>query len=568
MPLTLRRAHTAAAAAVAIVLAALCLPSIVHAAAQPRLIVGFRPTATAAQQRATLGRSSIAAKAAVPRLRAAVVRVKPGQLAATRRALLRRPDVAYVEVDHVAHAYDLGAQAASGVAAKWVPNDTMRSQQWALQTMGAYDAWELARGTGVTIAVIDTGVDYIHPDLQGRVDLGRDFVDGDADPMDVQGHGTHVAGIAAASADDGFGVAGVAPGARVLAVRVLDGDGEGNYSQVASGITYAADHGAKVLNLSLGGPEKSELLRAAIDYASAKGAIVTCAAGNEASDELGYPARYDSCVSVGATDISDSHAEFSNVGAGLDISAPGVGILSSTMGGAFDSWDGTSMASPQVAGAAALLASQGLGRRAVVGALTSTAHDLGAAGTDTTYGAGRLDVAAAVAAAARQPRAAADTVAPTVATVTTTAVRRTTKRTVKTQWAVRSRTPFRRVGTTAFPGTYAYSKTTRRGKQRFVDTFRFRSGIVYRRRVVQVLRRRVVRQTAVVLPVTVAASDDQGVDRVAVSIDGVTAGVDWSAGGGWSVTAPCKAGSHAITATAYDAADNAGSASVRRTVRC
>ncbi len=568
MPLTLRRAHTAAATALAIAVATLCVPALARAAAQPRLIVGFRSDATTAQQQTTLGRSSIRSSSRIGRLRAAVVRVAPGQLASTRAALLRRPDVAYVEVDHVARAYDLDAQAASGVAEQWIPNDTMRSEQWALQTMGVYDAWELARGTGVTIAVVDTGVDYIHPDLAGHVTLGHDFVDDDDDPMDVQGHGTHVSGIAAASADDGYGVAGIAPGAQILAVRVLDDDGEGNYSQVAKGIAYAADHGAKVINLSLGGPDKSELLRSAIDYATAKGAVVTCASGNESSDELGYPARYDSCVSVGATDINDEHADFSNVGAGLDIAAPGVGILSSTMGASFDSWDGTSMASPQVAGVAALLASQGLGRRAIVDTMLGTAHDLGKSGYDTTFGAGRLDAAAAVSAASRQPRAAADTVAPTVTSVSVAAVRRTVKSTVKTAWTVRSRTPFRRVGTTTFPGSYTYAKTTRRGNRRIVDTYRFRGGIVYRRRVVQQLVRRVVKTKATMLPVTVVAQDDTGVDRVSVAVDGVTAGIDWSAADGWVVDAQCNAGTHRIEATAWDAADHGTSITVQRSVRC
>ena len=256
--------------------------------------------------------------------------------------------------------------ASAGVAINWRPNDTSStrsnggSRRWAVE-----QAWEHARGAGVTIAVVDTGVDYIHPDLAGRVDLGRDFVDQDDDPMDVQGHGTHVAGIAAGTADDGFGIAGIAPGARILAVRVLDDEGAGNYSQVAAGIVFAAQRGAKVINLSLGGQQPSELLRNAIDYAAAHGAIVTCATGNEALRTIGYPARYASCMAVGASGLSDELAEFSNVGAGIDVVAPGVQVLSSTMGATYDSWDGTSMAAPAVSGVAALLVSQGVPSRDV-----------------------------------------------------------------------------------------------------------------------------------------------------------------------------------------------------------
>lgn len=564
---TLRRAHTAAAVLLAIVVA-LGVPAVVHAAVQPRLIVGFRADTPASAQAAGIARSGARAKGRIPQLRAIVVQVAPGDVASARAKLLRRPDVAYVEVDGVARASDLGDAAASGVVAKWRPNDTFLGQQWALATLGAERAWEFSRGTGVTIAVVDTGVDYLHPDLKGRVDIGRDFVDNDEDPMDVQGHGTHVAGIAAAGADDGFGVAGIAPGARILAVRVLDADGAGNYSQVAKGIVYAVQRGAKVINLSLGGDEQSELLRDAIDYASARGAIVTCATGNEGRSAIGYPARYDSCVAVGATDSSDVRAAFSNAGEGIDLVAPGAQILSTTMGGLHESWDGTSMATPYVSGAAALLVSQGLGRRDVLATLTSSAKDLGAPGPDVLYGAGRIDVAAAAEAASRRPRAAADTTAPTVADVALLPTRRATATTWTQRWTIRSRTPFRRVGTSGFRGSYAYSKTSLRGNVRTIQNFRFRSGIVYRSVVVQVKRRVATRTTTVVVPVQVIATDDVAVDRVSVEVDGTTRGVDWTEADGWVVEVPCPAGTATFTARAFDVADNGGERGVRATVAC
>ncbi len=566
----LRRAHTAAAVLLVLVAVALCVPSTVLAAAQPRLIVGFAPTATDASRTSTLARAGLrgAKSTSIRPLRAVVVPVAAGQLRATRARLLARPGVAYVEVDHVARAYDLDQAAASGVAAAWQPNDTFLSQQWALATLRAETAWELARGTGVTIAVLDTGVDYIHPDLAGRVDLGRDFVDGDDDPMDVQGHGTHVAGIAAGAADDGFGIAGIAPGARILAVRVLDHEGAGNYSQVANGIVHAAQKGAKVINLSLGGAEKSDLLRAAIDYAASRGAIVTCASGNESAASMGYPARYESCLAVGATDASDQHAPFSNRGAGIDLVAPGAQVLSSTMGGLHEAWDGTSMASPYVAGTAALLISQGLGRRATLDALTTTAVDLGSPGYDTTYGAGRIDAASAVEAGSRAPRAAGDTVAPGVATITVGAPMRGATSRVIVRWKLRKRTGFVRVGTSAFRGSHSYSRTIVRGGTRTIQTFRFRAGIVYRSTVTHVRTRSVVRSKIATLPITVVASDDAGVDRVSVKVDGRIQGVDWSAGDGWTVNVPCRAGTRTITAFAYDAADNEASRAVSRRISC
>jgi thermitase len=569
MPKPLRRAHTAAAVLLAIVGGTLCAPMAAHAAVQPRLIVGFTSGQSSSSQDATFSRARVHAKGRIGALRAAIVDVPAGSsLAATRRALLARPGVAYVEVDGVAHATGLDEAAAQGVAAQWRPNDIFYSEQWALAKLGAEQAWELSRGTGVTIAIVDTGVDYIHPDLAGRVDLGRDFVDKDDDPMDVQGHGTHVAGSAAGNTDDEFGIAGLAPGARILAVRVLDKDGAGNYSQVADGIVYAAQHHAKVINLSLGGPDQSELLRTAIDYASAHGSIVTCATGNDSAQTVGYPARYDSCVAVGATDEQDAHASFSNGGQGIDISAPGVDILSSTMGGGHESWDGTSMATPYVSGTAALLFGQGLSRRDVLASLTGTATDLGAPGYDKTFGYGRVDAAAAVTAASHLPRALADTTAPTLAGISVQAARRIATFTVKHQWRLKKRTGFRRVGTYASPVSYDDRRVRLKGNTRTTVLLRFRGGIVYQSTRVEVKVRRRIRTLHTVVPVRVDAADDTGVDRVAVLVDGHVQAVDWSAGDGWAIDVPCTRGSHALAVAAFDAADNEGDADASRRIRC
>ncbi|MCW2961474.1 MAG: peptidase [Thermoleophilia bacterium] len=564
-----RRAHPAVVFLLSC-LGVLCMSSAAHAAAAPRLIVGFDSAATATSQDHVLRSAGVAprtARAAVKggirSLDAVVVPAGAGGLAATQRRLLAQPGIDYVEIDHV-------ARISGDVAATWTPNDTFFSQQWALATIGATQAWDVTRGAGIKIAIVDTGVDYVHPDLAGRVEQGYDFVDGDPDPMDVQGHGTHVAGIAAGNANDGSGIAGIAPEATILAVRVLDSDGAGNYSQVARGIVHASDKGAKVINLSLGGTEGSDLLESAVNYAASRGAIVVCASGNESAKQVGYPGRYDGCMSVGATDIADQRAGFSNFGPGLDITAPGAQILSSTMNGSHDSWDGTSMASPYVGGVAALLFAQGLGRRAVTDTIIGTARDLGDAGYDQAYGAGRLDAAAAVAAAARQPRSATGggEAAPVVASLELKAPRKVVKATSKVVWKVLSRSAWTRVGTTAHSGTFTWSKTSTKGAVRTISSFRMRGGIVSRRITKQARSTSITKKSTSFLPIVANVSDDLGVDRVAFEVDGRLRAVDWNGADGWQAEVPCTSGARTIVVRAYDVSDRETAGRVQRTIRC
>ena len=263
--------------------------------------------------------------------------------------------------------------------------DDLLGRQWPLAADGPLDvraAWRASSGAGVVVAVLDTGVDLGHRDLAGAawtnagevpgngVDDDRngwvddvhgiDLVDGDGDPSDEEGHGTHVAGTIAARAGDG-GVVGVAPGALVLPVRVLGTRREGDARDVAKGIEYALDHGAQVINVSVNGDVVSEDLRRALRRATALGVPVVASAGNDARDLAvapSYPAAYPepSVVAVAATDRDGALAPFSNFGPGVvDLAAPGVHVLSSKRGGGHEWRSGTSMAAPHVTGALALL---------------------------------------------------------------------------------------------------------------------------------------------------------------------------------------------------------------------
>lgn len=256
------------------------------------------------------------------------------------------------------------------------------SYDWGLNDVGAPEAWAAGyTGEGITVAVVDTGVDLDHPDLvanlyvnegeiagngidddgNGYVDdlHGYDFADNDSNANDLHGHGTHVAGTIAAD-DNGFGATGVAPDATILPVKVLGDNGSGSSVSVAAGIRYAADMGADIINLSLGGGYSADI-ESAISYAQSLGSFIVAAAGNESASVPGFPAQfstsYDNVLSVGAHDSNSNIASFSNaVGSSgsVQIDAPGVGIYSTYVGGRYAMMSGTSMATPHVAGIAAL----------------------------------------------------------------------------------------------------------------------------------------------------------------------------------------------------------------------
>jgi len=291
-----------------------------------------------------------------------------------------------------------------------VPNDTYWGQQWGPEKIEADWAWNTTVGShDILVAVVDTGIDYTHPDLAANcVSLGYDWVNMDTDPMDDFGHGTHCAGIIAAVLNNGLGIAGLAQ-AHVMAEKVLDSYGYGYWDWVANGIIHATDQGADVISMSLGGYGDSELVHDAVKYAYDAGVLIVAAAGNDGSSTKSYPAAYDEVIAVAATDPYDNTAWFSNSGEWIELAAPGVDVYSTMptyhvtlndYGYAmnYDYLSGTSMACPHVSGLAALLLSQypSKSRDWARLWLRNTSDDLGDSGFDVNYGWGRINAKRAI----------------------------------------------------------------------------------------------------------------------------------------------------------------------------
>jgi subtilisin family serine protease len=399
---------------------------------------------------------------------------------AVAQVLSHRPELKFAELDRVVHA--------SATA-----NDPYFGNEWHLAKIGASSAWDTAQGAGVTIAILDSGVNVNHPDLVGRLVPGYNIYDGNTDVTDVCGHGTAVSGVAAATTNNAAGVAGVAGAASLMPVRIAYGDSTGchsYYSTIASGLTYAADHGARVANISYGGVAGSSTVMSAANYMKTKGGLVFVSAGNNNIDE--NISSDGSMIAVSATDANDAKASFSSWGTFVTLSAPGTSITTTDNSGGYSTWQGTSFSSPLSAGVAALVMSArpDLSGAQVQSLLYSTAVDLGAAGLDPVFGYGRVNAAAAVQAAASFV-APADTTAPTVSLAAPLG------------------------GSTV-------------------------SGLV---------------------PVTVNAADNVGVARVDLLVNGTVVATDTGApfSFSWDSTGVAN-GKASLSAVAYDAAGNAGSA--------
>ncbi len=307
-------------------------------------------------------------------------------------ALTRNPRVTRLEADIQVYAVDAELD-----------------NTWGVKRIGAGTVHDGGnRGAGVKIAIIDSGVNYNHPDLNANYAGGYDFVNSDNDPMDDNGHGTHVAGTVAAR-DNDAGVVGVAPEGRIYALKVLGASGSGSYSAVIAALQWSVDNGIQVTNNSYGSSgDPGTITKAAFDNAYAAGVLHVAAAGNSGTlpgkgDNVIYPARWANVIAVAATDNSDKRASWSSTGPDVELAAPGVSINSTLKGGGYGTMSGTSMASPHVAGTAALVIASGITDANGNGKinddvrqkLTATADDLGAAGRDTWYGFGLVNAAKA-----------------------------------------------------------------------------------------------------------------------------------------------------------------------------
>ena len=335
----------------------------------------------------------------IPGIDVDLVSVAEGREFEVACALSLDPRVRYAEPNYL-------------VWAHLTPNDTYYSSQWAHPKINTPTAWDITTGSStITVAVVDTGVELLDPEFQGRLVTGYDFANNDSDPNDDHGHGTHVAGVVAAAGNNSAGVAGMAWQTRIMPIKVLSYTGNGSHTATALGIRYAVDHGADVINMSLGGPSGSTTLYEAVRYAYDHDVLLVTSAGNcgdsetysrngcTYQDQPVYPAAYDTeAFAVAATTSGDTTASFSNRGTYVDIAAPGNSILSTYLGNSFVYMSGTSQAAPHVAGLAALMLAfdPTLTAQELQTHMEVTSVDLGPTGPDIDYGAGRIDALAAV----------------------------------------------------------------------------------------------------------------------------------------------------------------------------
>ncbi len=364
------------------------------------LLVKFRPGLSTQENELSLADVGGQVVDSLEEISVLKVSVPPGQEQQSAARLQTQANVEFAEPNYLAYA-------------QYVPNDLISNSlggQWGMFKINTPDMLDITSGgSNVIVAVVDTGIDLDHPDFSctvagglPKLAPGATFVSGVSTPDDDNSHGSHVAGIVGACTNNGIGVTGVAPEARLMPVKVLDYAGQGSYSDVANGILWAVDNGADIINLSLGGPAGNSTMYDAVKYANDRGVLVVAASGNYGSSSLMYPAAYPEVMAVGATTIDyyqvESRASYSNFGSGLSVVAPGTSIYSTSSYAGYTAKSGTSMATPHVAGLAAVVwgLEPTLTRNDVQSVIENSAVDMGSAGYDIYYGHGRIDAFAAV----------------------------------------------------------------------------------------------------------------------------------------------------------------------------
>ena len=361
--------------------------------AKGELLVGVKPGVSDADIERAYKRRGGQKLQNLSKIKVHRVKVSENDLEAVEAALREDPNVEFVEKNLIGEA-------------TFVPNDPGYSAQWHLPKISAPGGWDLTRGSrSVTIAVIDSGIDPLHPDLSANLIPGYNFVAGNTDTHDIYGHGTAIAGIAGAIGNSGIGVAGVAWSNTIMPLVVLDSSGYGTVANVASAITYAADHGAKVINISLAFNGSTSTLQNAVNYAWNHGVVIVAAAANASTNTPYYPAALPNVIAVSAVDQNDNLASFSNYGNWITVSAPGVSVYTTANGGGYLYGSGTSVSSPIVAGLAGLVfsANPNLTNTQVVNLITGNADDVGTPGFDVANGWGRINVQRTLQAAYNTP---------------------------------------------------------------------------------------------------------------------------------------------------------------------
>lgn len=507
------------------------------------------------------------------------IKVPPQSIQKVKNALANNPHVKFVEENFLA-------------AGGSIPNDPSYASQWHLSKVSAPQGWDITTGSSVVdIAIVDSGVDPTHPDLAGKLLPGYNFLNGTTDTHDVLGHGTAVAGTAAAISNNSVGVSGLAWNNPIMPLVVLDAADYASYSNIASAIIYAADHGVRVINVSIGGSSASSTLQNAVNYAWSKGALVFASAMNNGTSTPYYPAACTNAIAVASTDSNDNRSSFSSYGTWITISAPGSYIYTTNRGGGYGAWNGTSFSSPLTAGLAALILSvnPALTNQQVKEIILQNADDLGAAGFDQYFGNGRINVVKSLLAAQTlvpQP----DTLAPAVSIASpfagtsvsgSTAVNVTASDNVGVTKVELYLNGSLLASDTTAPYSFLWDSTQNPDGSYQLEARAYdAAGNVGSSTTVSVTSSNSMDTTAPAVAITspvngksitglksvsikISASDNVGVVRSELYIDGIlkTSSVSGSLSYNWNLR-NVVSGQHQITAKAFDAAGNAATTSI------